>query len=578
MQPTPRVSSIVIQFTRDISRARIARESVQGGSSSANIRTMKRQSRHFWWNPAIGVGIVAASVFGSQPVAMDLVTLAKTVRPAVMMLVVSDSEGKPVAGGTGFLVSSDGMLVTNWHVVEKGNTAMAKAANGAFFPVVGVLASDPERDVVLLKLDCKQMTALSLGSIEGVEVGQRVAVLGNPLAHRDYEGTLSEGIVSGIREIGGSVRWLQITAAISKGSSGSPVFNTRGDVIGIATEFDNQGQLLNFAIPVEVAKRLVKSGRNAIPRRLHEETNLEANKIFLSEEWKAFVSSTYSGDSVEMLDRAKTLRKKYPDRAESCGALGFAYLLAKFNEEAAEAFRETVKLRPDHPLAWFLLGIAYSKLGKRVEAIEAQKRVIGLDSQGPAGWEKSVGWEDPVSWLAWREIGGLYAILGQVDDAVSACRQAITLNPERGEGWIDLGIAYNLQKKFGDAVLALRRGTTLKPNDAVGWNSLGTALGALGKHEDALDAYRRVTKLKPDYASGWFGFGASSFFVQNYGHAVTSLKEAIRLKPDYSDAWGMLYLTYAKMNQPRDALAALQQLRRIDPATAQKLESVLMHR
>src|SRR2546426_8253971 len=129
---------------------------------------------------------------------IDLKALAKKARPAVMLLVVSDATGKQIATGTGFLVSSDGKLITNHHVIEHAVSAVAKAENGGLFPVEGVLADDPKNDLVLLKLRGKDLPFLPFGNSDKIEVGTRIAVIGSPLG---LEGTLSEGIVSAMREL-----------------------------------------------------------------------------------------------------------------------------------------------------------------------------------------------------------------------------------------------------------------------------------------------------------------------------------------------------------------------------------------
>src|SRR5882724_8061200 len=129
---------------------------------------------------------------------IDLKALAKKARPAVMLLVVSDADGKEIATGTGFLVSSDGKLITNHHVIEGAASAVAKAENGGLFPVEGVLGDDPKNDLMLLKLKGKDLPFLPLGNSAKIEVGTLIAVIGSPLG---LEGTLSEGIVSAVRSL-----------------------------------------------------------------------------------------------------------------------------------------------------------------------------------------------------------------------------------------------------------------------------------------------------------------------------------------------------------------------------------------
>ena len=109
---------------------------------------------------------------------IDLKALAKKARPSVLLLVVSDANGKEIATGTGFIVSSDGKLITNHHVIEGATSAIAKAENGDLFPVEGILVDDLKNDLVLLKLKSKDMPFLTLGDSENIEIGTRIAVIG----------------------------------------------------------------------------------------------------------------------------------------------------------------------------------------------------------------------------------------------------------------------------------------------------------------------------------------------------------------------------------------------------------------
>jgi V8-like Glu-specific endopeptidase len=197
-------------------------------------------------------GLVAAQ---STPPRKDIPAIAKAANGAIVSIVMSDKDGKAIAQGSGFLISKNGMIVTNYHVIAEGNSAVVKLPDGAFYVVDGVLASDKHRDVAIIKAHGENFRTLTLGNSDQLQVGEEVVAIGNPLS---LESTVSNGIVSGIRTVeeqGG--KFLQVTTPISPGSSGGPLFNMAGEVVGITTLYLKGGENLNFAIPINDAKSLL---------------------------------------------------------------------------------------------------------------------------------------------------------------------------------------------------------------------------------------------------------------------------------------------------------------------------------
>jgi Trypsin-like peptidase domain len=165
--------------------------------------------------------------------------------PSVVMVVMQDSHGQPTCLGSGFFVKED-IVATNLHVVEGAASGYAKVVGKKpAYNIVGFVAIDPQRDLILLKVQGAKAPTLMLADSNNVAVGDEVYAVGNP---EGLEGTFSEGIVSGIRKIGQD-SLLQITAPISPGSSGGPVLNAQGAVVGVAVATFKEGQNLNFAIP-----------------------------------------------------------------------------------------------------------------------------------------------------------------------------------------------------------------------------------------------------------------------------------------------------------------------------------------
>ena len=182
-------------------------------------------------------------------------TIIRAALGSVVSITVFDSTGTPLGQGSGFLVDSKGTLVTNYHVIKYASSAMAKSANGAFYKVKGVLASDPDNDLAVLRLDGIGFTYLALGNSDTAQVGDRVIAIGSPLG---LEASVSDGLVSAIRILD-SAPVIQTTAAISPGSSGGALLNTKGEVIGVTTFNVTGGQNLNFAVPAKCIKPLLSA-------------------------------------------------------------------------------------------------------------------------------------------------------------------------------------------------------------------------------------------------------------------------------------------------------------------------------
>jgi S1-C subfamily serine protease len=170
---------------------------------------------------------------------------------------MEDSNGQPLSLGSGFCVS-DEAIASNLHVIEGATRGNAKLiAEKRKYEIEGIVALSTQRDLVVMKISSFPSQALSLGNSDTVQVGDSVYAVGNP---QGLEGTFSQGIVSGIGELG-SDKLLQITAPISPGSSGGPVLNDKGEVIGVSAATFRGGQNLNFAIPSKYLKELLsKSG------------------------------------------------------------------------------------------------------------------------------------------------------------------------------------------------------------------------------------------------------------------------------------------------------------------------------
>ena len=158
--------------------------------------------------------------------------------------------------GTGFAVDARGVIATNLHVVAGAHEIKIHTLDGKTYEVKRVEAIDLDRDLALITIEPKQpLATIPLGDSDKLAAGDPVVAIGNPMGVLDY--TVSDGLISSVRVLSQQLTVLQISAPISPGSSGGPLFNSYGEVIGVATAILTQGQNLNFGVPGNYLKPLL---------------------------------------------------------------------------------------------------------------------------------------------------------------------------------------------------------------------------------------------------------------------------------------------------------------------------------
>lgn len=179
----------------------------------------------------------------------------------------SGTQEQEIGAGTGFVVSSDGLIITNKHVVDDNQASYTVIfANGNKFDAE-VLAKDTLLDIAFIKIEASNLTPLSLGTSENLKVGQKVIAVGNALG--EFSNTVSTGIISGLsRDIIASDATgknfeqiddvIQTDASINSGNSGGPLLDIRGNVIGVNVAVAQDAENIGFAIPIDVVKTLIE--------------------------------------------------------------------------------------------------------------------------------------------------------------------------------------------------------------------------------------------------------------------------------------------------------------------------------
>ena len=175
------------------------------------------------------------------------------------------------SAGSGFIITKDGYIVTNYHVIDSADTVKVTLYDGATYDAK-IVGGDEDYDIAVLKIDATDLQAVTFGDSTKLQVGESIAAIGNPLGELTF--SMSEGIVSSVdRAInvdGTPFNMIQVTAAINPGNSGGPLFNTYGEVVGIVSAkyssyASNSVEGLGFAIPINdviaMVEDIMENGR-----------------------------------------------------------------------------------------------------------------------------------------------------------------------------------------------------------------------------------------------------------------------------------------------------------------------------
>ena len=192
------------------------------------------------------------------PAQIPAVEIFRRSADAVFMLETFNSKGKSIRTGSGFFISDTGLAVTTLHVFEKAASATVTLYNGEVYTVTGINDTSEENNLALFSVDADNggFCYLNIADSDQVEAGNTVYALGSP---RDLINTFSDGIISNTNRTLDESTYIQFTAPISFGSGGSPVLNTLGQVVGVASSSFSYGQNLNLAVPANYIKNLEPS-------------------------------------------------------------------------------------------------------------------------------------------------------------------------------------------------------------------------------------------------------------------------------------------------------------------------------
>ena len=401
--------------------------------------------------------------------------------PSVVRIVTRDEDFRIMGFGSGFFVSQEGLIVTNYHVIRGAIFASVVRSDNSTLFVEGLLASDPKADLALLKVTGSGFPVLPVGDVEPPKIGTKVFAIGNP---EGFTNSLSEGLISGVREWGEGVSAVQTTAPISHGSSGGPLMTADGTVVGVTAASRVDGQSLNFAIAASAVRKLIDS-----QGELHRLASAgmapltpEQTKAF-NGVWKALDQRQYD-DARQRLEDLRAdhlsdpifwLARGQLDNAE--GREGFCI----------PAYQMALRLDSKFKPAWVCLALAYAKYKHYDAAIDALESARALDPDNPMNWDLE---------------GMVYAMGGRMDKSLECYQKAVGVMPDDVLGLVGCGHAFCALRFYSQAISPCKKAISLRPGYARPYVDLGIAYSHLGHIQEASDCWRTAARLDPNGPAG----------------------------------------------------------------------------
>ncbi len=492
------------------------------------------------------------------------------IRPSVVTVLAGSSADGRRSQGSGVVVRSDGVVATAWHLIGGATSVLVQTVDGRQLPAEGLLAWDREQDWALVKVAAKGMSASPLARGRGVERGERVLVVSSPLG---LEQTICDGLASGVRRVRAGGRVLQIAAPLSPGSSGGPVYNQKGEVVGILSSQLEGAQGVAFATPIDWMRVALPKARSARP----------------------------------LVDVAHELRKKAETRYRQAIAVGPTpwYLddvalepgvagdagdpdTRRRLEAALPLLLDAVSLYPGYGDAQIAAAYCLLGLGRTGEALQHYRRAASLDLRDV---------------LAWGDMAQASGLLGRWEEAISYCRQTQAGGPDQAGPAFGLAVSYRLSGRSAEASEAFTDALLLSKGNALDCFHIGRQFEALGDTEGAASAYRQAVQADPDlsaahlFLAGTYeeagrweealavydamvgvspalahsGKGNAYQQMGKTQEACNEFRLAAAADPGSADAHARLGETLAELGDLEGALAELRKAEDIDPDDAQAI-------
>ena len=523
---------------------------------------------------------------------------------AVVSIIAFDDKKKEIVQGKGVILSSDGLVLTNYHIISQARSAKARIPEGKKIKksadlsdiwsmdnivqtrsfsekkgkqvdVQGIVSFDKTLDLALIKIKGSNYTTAQLASSDVFEIGNKALIVVD-------EETVSEGTITGVNDLIENKKIAQINLPFPPEMSGAPVFNTQAEVVGIISHLVQKSKIIlpaSYATPLMEKKAVtpfskfdqedyfviseglflrgmvhsIMGNYTQSSRLLEEALQLNANNP------DALAQLGFNYSRLRQYDKAADILGKAvsqnPQDFRSYFGLGEAQMRLNDHQQAITSFTQCTQINPDFPDAFFNLGIAYETMSQLEKAAEAYEKFIKINP-GPA-------------WTGLNQVGTIYAKLGQYDKAVTAFQEVVKINPSDVKATYNLGYSLEMSGQYAQAAPLYRKLTELNPKDSKSYLSLLFRLWDKAENLDkAAEVGQEIIAQSPDNPQDYYNLGIIYFKKDDHAKALESFNQALAINPKFEQAFYNIGLVHFKQKKYAEAAAAFTKFTEINPNNA----------
>jgi len=471
------------------------------------------------------IGLVCIFVFSISCFSKDKLTseeiYAKCMN-SIVEIYCYDLNKIALNSGTGTIVSAEGLLYTNYHVVEGAASIQVRIGLDKFNDVP-LVSFDPFVDLAVLQLPCGNYSPLQISAEPIPSLGSTIYAFGNP---ENLAKTLSSGILSSI-QVNEYQMLYQISAPISHGSSGGALLNQFGELIGITSSMYPTGQNLNFALPISYftnAAVIDKSDTSQVSLLMNM-VKLHSNSVRLDFDEMSSIIYTYSN--------------LYQCESAKWGFEGRFYKNQGFYDSAVICFSRAIAFTSDDNSLYGLRADCYSQLSDTINALLDYEKSISLCNNSTEGY---------ISRAAFY-----HYTLKDYEKALEDYRRVIDLNPSN---YYVFTRTADCKLKLGDkmgAINELNNSLQWNSNDPAIFNLRAEILVMLGKYEEAVESYASSLERQPSQIDLYLSRALLYSKIEDNTSAIQDYMEFIKFDPDDSEAYNNL--AYCYLREKNDILA-----------------------